>query len=555
MWRALGLTALALLPFLGSLANELVFDDRVFILHNELVRDPYRIVEIFADDYCAGVGQPERHGETRVYRPLTILSFSLNHAAGGLHAFGYHLVNLLLHAGVSLAVYFAGRLFLSSIAAFAAAALFAVHPLHTEAVVYAVGRSELLVALGLLLALRCYAAVRAGSGGSLMTVGGLCAFALALLSKEQGMVLPAILVVYEVAVYDRSAGSPGRAVSDCVRRLLPYVILLGLFAVLRTWAVGGLSAPNPSIVDNPLAVVSDGQRVLGAVAVAGRYLRLFLLPWPLSPDYSYAHIEAPTALVDPYVMFGFVAWAALGIAAVLSLRAGGRVAFSTAFAVITYLPVSNLLFPIGTVMGERLFYLPSVGLCWLAGLIMAALWRRFDAPRPRRVLFAAMALMMVVLGSVGAAYTRVWRNDLTLYDYAVRVAPDNVRMRYFLAHRLLLDAPERREEAVAHLSHAIKILPGFADLWDELAVGLMDMKLYPEAVEAAEKAVSLKPQEPRYLNNLGAAYMWQARWSEACVVLRRLLGLPPSQAKDRDGSIRRAARQNMEAACSRADGG
>lgn len=274
---------MALLAYAPTLGNGFAYDDTAIVQGNPVIRSLRNVPRLFVTDYWGTLELPDVFRDTRLYRPLVIVSFALNYALGGLHPLGYHVVNLVLHAGVSLAVYAVGIqiLGLSCVGATVAAGLFAVHPLHTEAVAGIVGRAELLMSLGVLLALWGYR-----RGGRLGRLGSLLAFAVGLLAKEQAMVLPGILLLHELTVQRPSARTAGWSTwaAATFTRLLPYFGLLGGYLLLRVWVLGGGMVPGTSSIANPLALAPFGPRLLTAVAVAGRYLTLLLWPAPLSPD-------------------------------------------------------------------------------------------------------------------------------------------------------------------------------------------------------------------------------------------------------------------------------
>ncbi len=516
---------LAVLAYAPTLTNGFPFDDERLIVQNRLIASLRNIPVLFTGSYWT----IEPGTETRVgglYRPLLTISFALNYAAGGLNPLGYHLVNILLHAGVSLAVYGLGRrLFLTPAAAGVAGALFAVHPLHTEVVAGIVGRAESLMALSVLLALVGYRSERRA-----VRFGSLAAFGLGLLAKEQAVVAPALLLFVDLLVRRQASPVPSWIASarGALTRLLPYAGVLFVYLLLRAWALGGVQAVAViraiSFLDNPLAHVSLGPRLLTALAVAGRYLTLSLWPVPLSPDYSYNQIPLAASLFDGRVLLALLLWGCLFGVATRSLTGGkGGAGFAVAFTVLTFLPASNLIVTIGTTMGDRLFYLPSAGLCWLAGVGWQALHGRMDRPRLSRVLWAAVGVLIVIFAMQGIRYGRVWRDDLSLFSHAVRVVPENAKVRFNLGSDLLFKG--QKEEAILHLRKAVEIYPGYTNAWDALGRGYLDTQRWEEAIAAFQKAVSLAPNSPHPHNNLGLAYLALGRWDEAMAAFRRAVTL------------------------------
>ena len=519
---------LAVLAYAPTLTNGFPFDDERLIVQNRLITSLRNIPILLTKGYWAiGPGTATQAGG--LYRPLLTISFALNYAVGGLNPLGYHAVNVLLHAIVSLAVYGVGRrLFLSPAGATVAGALFAVHPLHTEVVAGIVGRAESLMALGVLLALAGYRSERRA-----VRFGSLAAFALGLLAKEQAVVVPALLLFSDVFVRRQTSPVPSWIASarSALPRLLPYFGVLFAYLLLRAWVLGGIQGVavirTTAFVDNPLAHVSLGPRLLTALAVAGRYLTLSFWPVPLSPDYSYNQIPLVASLLDARVLLAFLLWGWLfGVATRSLTRGKGGAGFAVAFTLVTFLPASNLVVPIGTIMGERLFYLPSAGLCWLAGVGWQALYDRMDRPRLSQVLWAAVGALVVIFAIQSIRYGRVWRDDLTLFSHAVRVVPENAKVRFNLGSDLLFKG--RKEEAILHLRRAVEIYPAHTNAWDALGRGYLDTKRWDEAIASFQKAILLAPNYPYPYNNLGLAYVALGRWDDAMAAFRRAVSLKPN---------------------------
>jgi tetratricopeptide (TPR) repeat protein len=521
---------LSLLAYAPTLGNGLAFDDAVVIGENQLIKALHHVPQMLTTNYWAGIEQPDLVSLTHLYRPLVIISFALNYAVGGLKPLGYHAVNILLHAGVSLAVYGVGRhLFLSRLGATMAGALFAVHPLHTEAVAGIVGRAELLMALGVLLALAGYL-----GEGRAARLGSLGAFALGLLAKEQAVVVPALLLLADLSAgrYAPRAHRWTAWAQGALVRLLPYAGVLAAYLLVRAWVLGGVVVPAPGFLDNPLAHGALGPRLLTALAVAGRYLTLSLWPWPLSPDYSYNQIPLATSLLDGRVLLALLLWGSLLVLAVRShTRGRGATGFAIGFTLLTFLPASNLFVPIGTIMGERLFYLPSVGLCWLAGAGWEALRGLVEQPRLRHAAWAGFAALLLALTAQSLRYGRIWRDNLTLFSYAVQVSPESARIHYILGNTLL-KLPAREEDAIPHLQQAVQIYPGYVQAWDRLGQGYLRTKRWEQAIAVFQKASRLVgPNSPERQNNLGVAYAALGRWDEALAAFRRAVALKPSLAQ------------------------
>jgi tetratricopeptide (TPR) repeat protein len=274
---------------------------------------------------------------------------------------------------------------------------------------------------------------------------------------------------------------------------------------LRAHALGGLASGPIPFVDNPAASAGPVLGRLAALAVVPRLARLLVWPHPLSADYSYAQIALPAGPFDPGVLLG--AAMALGVvgAGVLALRRRPALGFSLLFVPASLLLTCNLVVFIGTLLAERLLYLPSAGVCLAAAILVdAAAQRRAAGGRVLRA--GAFAVMAPVLAA-GAWGTWVrladWRDDFSLYASAARVSPRSTRIRYNLGNAWLRRGGFR--EAESEYRSALAIYPEFADARGNLGMALLQQGRAKEALEPLEEAARRQPRNPEVRVNLGSA--------------------------------------------------
>jgi tetratricopeptide (TPR) repeat protein len=556
---ALGILAvLATLPFLNTFGNDFAFDDKLAIVENPRIKSLRNIPILLASGYWA---QNPTGG--KLYRPLVTISYAVNYALGGLHPFGYHLINLLLHLGVSLLLYrVAVRLFHHREGALVAAALFAVHPLHTEAVTGIVGRAELFAAVFFLLGWWWDLESR---GRWRYIAGSVVAFGLALISKEHAVALPGVLVLSELyTAKDRDGQSPPEAARRLpwfVSRYAGYLAVLTGYLLIR-FAVIGMDVPRPALLDNPLAHVTLVPRLLTALEVAGRYLWLMVWPQSLSPDYSYNQIPVVHSPLAPGFLLALLAWGTLIGIACWSYRGARQAFLCVGFMLVTFSLASNFLVPIGTIMGERLFYLPSAGLCLLAGVAWqrAMEWCRDRSPfkQVRWVGLGLLAVIVVLLAARTVMRNQDWRDHATLFLRALEVAPNSAKVHSNLggvyldrglyddgkreleaslailptvhAHRNLGTLYLRKglpEAAIAEYRKAIALGPRDAEAYNNLGYVLLDQGSVEEAITALGKAVILDPNVADAHYTLGRALAEQERWPEAIAEYEEARRLTP----------------------------
>ncbi len=498
-WLGLGIASV--LPYVNALHAGFVFDDWIQIRGNPAVTSELDWFKILAVPLFPG----------NLYRPLTVATFALDRAWFGWEAWWFHAVNIALHAGVSLLVAAIGlRLFPRSPAtAWLAAAIFAVHPQHTEAVTGLVGRAELLATLFGLATLLC---LERGRGSSIpwrmrgWMALALTSFTLALLAKESALTVLPLALLYVLAV---SGTWSLTGLGQELFRLdwLAFLACAAAVLVLRGLAVGFLGIGGEiDPVDNILASVPVWQRVATALAVQWEYFSQFCFPLVLSADYSYPQIvpvahafhPATWATVALIVGVGWVAW-----------RAEGPVAFAALFPLVAFSLTSNLLFPIGTVRGDRLAYFPSIAWCWwLAGAL--CLTRRW---LPTPVMGALAVSLLVAYGLRTYERNADWTDQATLFTRTAQDSPysSKAHKNYAVALR---DAG-RFDEARLAYQRAWELYPrdegiafGLGEVCDRLGRS-------SEAELWYRKALAIDPKHVGSWNNLCRLYVLQGRWAEA----------------------------------------
>ena len=466
---ASGLAA-ALLVYTNALANGFVLDDGGVILRNPLVTSS-AAWRAFALPYwpdALGGGQ---------YRPLGILSFALDwHASGGDPRW-FHAVNVLWHAAATFLVGWLAAELLAPVAAGIAALLFAVHPVHVEAVSNVVGRLEPMAAVLVL------AALIAHRRASFFAPA---CFALALLAKESAIVLLALVAANDMLL-ERDWRSAFRS-----RRWL----YAGYGGVALAYAATLAAVFHDRALRVPARALA-GADAVQRLDIAGRviphYVRLLIAPVELSASYA-PNVISPAPGISVGTAAGFAITVVFGfaLAVVLRRRRWPVMAFSLIWIPVALAPVSNVLFSSGVVLAERTLYLASVGACIGAGAVA----ERFLVHRWPMVA-AATASVVLAFGIRTWTRTPVWSDDRT----------------YLLT--LLADHPESYE---AHLA-AGRALKGASSLEQadrELTIARQlfprDSTVFREAADVAER---------RRLPSVAAALRDSARFAQKLPLPRR----------------------------------
>jgi len=509
------LASLGVAAYVNALAAGFTFDDEPDIRNNPTVTEGVDLIRVLASPLPPG----------DLYRPLTVLTFAINEKLMPGVAAPFHAVNVLLHAGVTLLVFWlAVRLFNSARIAGIAAVLFALHPIHTEAVTSLVGRAEVLAALfGLsaVLSVDCADRAKGRVSRAAWRTASVTSFSLALLSKESALtVLPLILLL-------RVAQRAEPSIRGLLRELrsldwIPYALCACVFLGLRHSVVGAVAPPLPvTPLNNILAFVPCTVRLRSAMAVLWDYFGLLNVPLVLSADYSYNQVPSVTSWLDLRFLAGVLLVA--GVVGIVIWHPRPAVRFATAFPLVALLLTANVLFPIGTIKAERLLYLPSVGWTLLVGYAFDRLLR---VERYRRAAVGALCITAAAFGARTWVRNWDWRDNTTLYRSMLNSAPDSAKSRYNFGVELQLQLAD--EFAVPQFRRALAIYPR----WSEAALGIgiayQRGGRVDEAVEWYEKALKIEPEFSKAHTNLCYVLANDKRFSEAERACRQGLRYDPS---------------------------
>jgi len=534
-WSVATVLLVAAATYANSLVNGFALDDEPIIATGTRVHQLADQATIWLTPYWS-----EHGGRAGLYRPLAIFTYALQWAAGNGAPWLFHAVSILLHAGVCMLVLLLLRRMLGAAPALAGALIFAVHPLHTEAVANIVGQAELIAAACTVGACVLHVARPAARVEAWRAAVMLLLFAAALLAKESAIVLPALLVTLDLgtrrAQAERNAATYARAVVPLLALLaLAAFLWLALRArVLGSWA-GTEAAPYlPFLQDSP------GQRVLTALRVWPEYLRLLFWPVDLSADYSPAVIVPPEN-VTASVIAGAVLLLATAVTALLLPWRPRLVA--AAWFLIAVLPVSNLIVPIGVILAERTLYLPSLAVAILAAQLVANA-PVSTSPAMRRALAAGAVVLLVLAGVRSGARNPAWRDTSAYWQALIRDHPESYRAQRGAGELMFA----RGDLALArrYLELAWDTWPYDADLAGGLGALYLRLGEPGLAIERIERARALGDRSTQARQNLALAYAAAGRHAESAaawhaVAMANPLGWHPwlqlARARIRAGDV------------------
>jgi len=500
--------ALAVAVFFNAAGNEFAYDDNLIILENSAIQSLETLPQALVEPYWPG-----RYGQgLGLWRPVATALFGGQWALFDGNPVGFHVVNVLLHSGVTVLVVLLLGEILPVAGALIGGLLFAVHPVHVEAVANVVGAAELLSAFFFLLA--CIVILRARNGMSpRRTAAVLALYLLALFTKESAITLLGMVLLLDSSKKDIRVGELGSYLAGRWPLYAGLVAVAAMVLLGRFLVLGSLAKPFAPL---GASLLTEIPRIWTVVATWPHIIRLLFFPLDLSVDYGPAVIPLAFGwgsvnltglfLVLGILVLALVAWRR-GVLSQdrLSSRAVG---WGAVWFVITISPTSNLLFLTGILLSERTLYLPSVGFVAAAAWALLRLWK----VRPR---LAPTILVVAVLFMCGRTWTRTptWKNNMEVFHVLTSDHPEAGRAQWVLGDSHFMVGQVK--EGLRAYRVAIGILGGHYNLMVGVSRNLMGVG-YDEAAELLLKyAWEQRPEFGVAPGLLAHIYDRQGRYPEA----------------------------------------
>ncbi len=504
----LGLIALAALVYAPAVHHGFIsLDDEVYVTGNPPVQ---------AGLTAAGVRWAFSSFRAGFWIPMTWLSLMADATIYGGWPGGYHLTNLLLHAAGAALLFLALRSLTGSTwRSAAAAALFAVHPIHVESVAWVTERKDVLAGvffMATLLAADRYAR-RPGRARYLVLAG---LFLLGLMSKPMLVTLPFVLLLLDWWPLGRFV--PGAAVRLLAEKLP--LLLLSIGASVMTLVAHRHVQGLVSVESIPIAA-----RVTNALVSPVRYLQKLVLPWDLALYYPHPKEALPLLTVAG-------AAALLGLFTCLALAGRRNRPFQAVgwlWFLVMLLPVIGLVQAGGQALAYRFVYLPLIGV-YLALTWSVASWPPAGNVLKRLLPVAAFGVIAAL--AVGArAQLRYWEDSVELSLHTIALTGDNS----FIRHNLGLELVRRGRyaEAVTHLAEEVRMVPRSPEARTALAMSLLRAGRIEEASRQLEISLQLDSKNPETLFLGGVLLTRQGRFADSIPWFSRTLAHRPDHADAR----------------------
>ncbi len=560
------LCATALVVFSGALSNGFVYDDGPQILQNPFVQNPHLWKRIFTGSVWSFQG-----AGTNFYRPLQFVCYWVLYRIAGPNPAAFHLLNWLLYGASAWLVYRVGREFIENeLAAFAGALLWALHPVHVEAVAWISALPDVGFGFFTLLAFLFF--LRAEKDPSRRLAGhalALLAFFIALFFKEMALSFPLLLLAYWLF-----AGQPERWVRRGLR-WLPYVGATLVYGAIRHSALGYFS--------ETAHFWDISQRVIAAaVGLLGQDTRILF--WPVHLNvFRIFHLGPSLRSPWPWITL-------LVILSSLWLRKREpRLAFLIVWWPVTLLPVLDirqLSFPR---LADRFLYFPSVGVCLAVSFLLLD-WLLRRLPRAQWVPAAGLGLAMLLCASQAVRAIPHWRDNNTLINYSLKQSPKapllhmargvvleyqygdlagalkeyNTAMRlnqesswplgldhdYYLALGRIALRRGHRQKAIEDFKKVLRVAPNSSQAYDALGAVYFPEGNYSKAASYFAQSVKFDPQDLGALFYLGTCDMELGKYRKAAREFRAARKIDPNywQAYNAEARALEAAGESAAAA-------
>jgi protein O-mannosyl-transferase len=499
LWGVLAITALV---YSGALGHQfLSWDDPQFLVNNFAVRDLSlkNLRQIFVTT------------TESVYVPLTILSYALEYHFFKMSPMVYHFNNVLLHVAVTgLLFAFALLLGVSRRAAFLAALLFGIHPMHVESVAWITERKDVLYAFLYLLSLTCYwkyLNLNKMFFYFLSILAGLCS----MLAKPMALSLPLILWLCDWL--------HGRGMTKTVFfDKLPYFLFsvpIGLITYLGYRRLPG----------------QDGlEGILIWIWTFSFYLQKFVWPAVLTPFYQ---LPKPISLFSLPYLLAIVTFCGV-VGSVLFYRRQKWLVFAVGY----YFCSIFFLLRFDTVadrniVADRFMYLPSLGFCLWGGVVLDQLLKRHQKNRGKYLAMATSGILFALLSWKTIVQVNVWKDNSSLWDYVIRYSPTSATA--FNHRGLMYQAQGDIDAAFADYERAIALDPEFQEAYNNRGLIYTKRKKYELARNDYTMALRLSPREAKIFFNRGMLHFWHKKYVLAMKDLNRAIEIQPNFADAYNG--------------------
>ena len=535
------LAAIAFILYANTLNHDYTVDDGTVMQNNKIVKKGVSAIpEIFTTAYRKGFWDRNES----LYRPLSVAMFAVEWQLAPENPAIGHWVNVLLYVLTAWLLFrFLVNLFKDDwLFAFVTTLIYVIHPIHTEVVANIKSRDEILCFLFLILSFNSFLNLL-DKAKPVYALGVLFYFVLSLLSKESSVT--AIIIFPLIAYFFRQ-----HTVGSSIKLSWSPAIAIVVYLSLRFVVLKGISNFNEILPINNSIVDAQNyfQQLATAVMIAGKYLYLLIIPYPLSFDYSYNTFPV-VDFSNIKAFFSLAVYVFLLIMAIKGFKSRSRFSFGIFYFLLTMSIVSNVFFLIESVMAERFTYLPSLGICIALTSVLFTLFKVSSVVRDKidinkiisanRMFFGLILIVFVVYGGMTVARNAKWKSNLTLLATDVKTCPESARIRYAYGSAILIEQALKEKDhskkmnlldkSIEQLEKGVAILPTYSEAYYHLGLAYKERENYDKAIESFEKASKSKTfTDPQFFISWGVACGKAKRYQESIKALNHAIDLDPA---------------------------
>jgi tetratricopeptide (TPR) repeat protein len=489
---------LGIAVYSNSWPGKFLWDDLVLIEKNVYIKSISHISDIFTKDIGAGSNR-----QFNFYRPLQMLIYTLGYYFWGLNPAGYHIINTFLHIAVVLCLYWLlNILYHNHILSLFTGILFISHPIHTQAITYTSSTADPLAALFILLCLIFYIKY-SSNGNAKLYIATLLSYLAALLSKENSLIMPVLLLLYHYLFQKKIK----------IKIFLSLVAITIFYIVFRTVLLR-------NILPYPLSELNLIQRLPGFFIAITNYIGLLIVPSNLHMDYGY----------EPFNPVGIKPTLGAGLALLLlfyAFKYGKKhqiVSFAIFWFFLTLLPYSNF-YPLNGYMAENWLYLPSVGFFLIVASGLLYLYNTTSLKITSVVLLTSFTIIFACLTIKQNTY---WKEPIAFYKRLLGYNSKDPAIYVNLGHEYTRVG--KNEDAIRMFKKVLQIDSKHRHVYTNLGVAYFKSGHVDEAIPCFEKAAQINPADAAAYNYLASAYLTKKESSKAIRFFAKALKINPNYA-------------------------
>jgi hypothetical protein len=515
----------------NTIKHDYVLDDDITTRGNSFVQQGIKgIGPILQKGYLYGFNGMNDQS----YRPLVLINMAIEKQFFGNNPHAHHFFNIFWFALTCVVLFsFLRKLIpnVNFIIPLLITLLFLAHPIHTEVVANIKSRDEILSFLFSVLALRCLLDYHLQNKISYL-IWGMVSYFLALIAKENSVTLIAIIpLMFHFFT--------NRPLKNTIITTLLFSSVLVLYFIIRFNVMDKATFGEMSVINNSLMAAKNGSEKLATeILILGKYLGLLIFPHPLSSDYSYNQIPIVN-WTNLGTLLSVSIYAALGIYALFGIKKKDPIAFGILFFLISISIVSNIFIPIGSTLGERFLFTPSLGfsMAFVFALFKILKVKLETGTKPPTAVYGLATLVLLACSFKTIDRNKDWENNFTLFTTDVQSVPNSARAHFAVASSYREAGeremnPDKRKQflnlSVEENQKSLKIYPLFEKAYYNLGVSYYNLGDKDNALKAYRGALNLLPDYKDALNNSGVIFFEKGIHDSAMVYFEKVIKIDPN---------------------------